>query len=220
MKPVALTLSSRIPFGKYENRLVSDILISDPRYLKWLWVEKKAIAPDTALEQRLRLTPSDFAVAGMKLPKANLKENMKVKQLREAIRQIIRKELNENQPAKSPTPSRPEPTTLPKPGVDKPDEKRRRIGNPDVKPAPKNLKEEEMIDKITARFMKAKQINELLTLDDLEKLSPKNKPAYTDEQISKMTLKQAELALKKGIWDVPQNKKIRAKLLSRIKSLK
>jgi uncharacterized protein (DUF3820 family) len=198
MKPVVLTLSSRIPFGKYENRLVSDILISDPSYLKWLWVEKKAIAPDTALEQRLKLTPSDFAVAGIKLPKAKLKNNMKVTQLRESIRQIIRKELkeggllvspidlayqqgytdakegkpmdwsyvvdlkttynvNENQPAKSPTPSRQEPATLPKPKIDKPDEKRRRIGNPDVKPAPKNLKEEEMVDKITARFIKAKK---------------------------------------------------------------
>jgi len=157
MKPVALTLSSRIPFGKYKNRLVSDILISDPSYLKWLWVEKKAITPDTALEQRLKLTPSDFAVAGTKLPKAKLKENMKLKQLREAIRQIIRKELNENQPAKSPTPSRQEPATLPKPKIDKPDEKRRRIGNPDVKPAPKNITEEEMVDKITARFIKAKK---------------------------------------------------------------
>lgn len=157
MKPVALTLSSRIPFGKYKSRLVSDILISDPRYLKWLWVEKKAIAPDNALEQRLRLTPSDFAVAGMKLPKANLKENMKIKQLREAIRQIIRKELNENQPAKSPTPSRQEPATLPKPKIDKPDEKRRKIGNPNVKPAPKNLKEEAIVDKIVARFTKAKK---------------------------------------------------------------
>jgi uncharacterized protein (DUF3820 family) len=209
MKPVALTLLSRIPFGKYENRLVSDILISDPKYLKWLWVEKKAIAPDNALEQRLRLTPSDFAVAGMKLPKTKLENNMKIKQLREAIRDAIRNEIktsvpknqkyiiedvnddeilyegtkqeimewmwkkfsdgfngmeinpaadiNENQPAKSPTPAHPEPDTLPKPKIDKPDEKRRKIGNPNVKPAPKNLKEEAMVDKITARFIKAKK---------------------------------------------------------------
>ena len=138
MTPVNLTLSSRIPFGKYKDRLVSDILKLHPEYLKWLWVEKKAIIPDNILKQRL-------------------KENMKIKQLREAVRQIIRKELNENQPAKSPTPSRQEPATLPKPKIDKPDEKRRRIGRPDVKPAPKNLKEEEMVDKITARFVKAKK---------------------------------------------------------------
>jgi hypothetical protein len=82
---------------------------------------------------------------------------MKIKQLREAIRNIIRQELNENQPA----PSKPEreTTTIPaRPGTkEKPDEKRRKIGRPDVKPAPKNLKEEEMIDKITARFIKAKK---------------------------------------------------------------
>jgi hypothetical protein len=77
---------------------------------------------------------------------------MKIKQLREAIRSIIKQELNENQPAK-------EPVTIPvKPGTkEKPDEKRRKIGNPDVKPAPKNLKEEEMIDKITKRFLSKKK---------------------------------------------------------------
>jgi uncharacterized protein (DUF3820 family) len=180
MTPIILTLSSRIPFGQYKGRLVSDILKLDPKYLKWLWIEKKAITPDNILKQKL-------------------KENMKVTQLRESIRQIIRKELKEggllaspidlayqqgytdakegkpmdwsyvvdlktaynvteNQPAKSPTPSRQEPATLPKPKIDKPDEKRRKIGNPSVKPAPKNLKEEEMIDKITARFTKAKKI--------------------------------------------------------------
>ncbi len=90
MIPVTLTLSSKIPFGKYKNRLVSDIMIIDPQYLKWLWVEKRAIAPDNALEQRLNLIPSNFAVAGMKLPRTKLKENMKIKQLREAIREIIR----------------------------------------------------------------------------------------------------------------------------------
>ena len=155
MTPVTLTLSSKIPFGKYKNRLVSDIMIIDPRYLKWLWVEKRAIAPDNALEQRLNLIPSDFAVAGMKLPKAKLEENMKIKQLREAIRQIIRKELNENQPKPSTTPS--EPVVLPKPKTDEPDKKRRKIGRPDVQPKPKALKEEEMVDKIVARFMKAKK---------------------------------------------------------------
>jgi hypothetical protein len=86
---------------------------------------------------------------------------MKVKQLREAIRSIIKQELNENQPAKSPTPSRQEPATLPRPKIDKPDEKRRKIGNPSKTPEKipmKNLKEEEMIDKIVARFTKAKKM--------------------------------------------------------------
>jgi hypothetical protein len=138
---------------------------------------------------------------------------MKIKQLREAVRQVIRKEFNENKMSVSktqkyifedidedeilhegtkteimdwmwkkfsdgysgmeinpaaninenqPAPAKPEreTTTIPaRPGTkDKPDEKRRRIGNPDVKPAPKNLmKEEEMVNKITARFIKAKK---------------------------------------------------------------
>jgi hypothetical protein len=137
---------------------------------------------------------------------------MKIKQLRETVRQVIRKELNENNmsvpknqkyiiedidedeilfegtkteimnwmwnkfsdgyngmeinPAadineNQPSPAKPEreTTTIPaRPGTkEKPDEKRRKIGRPDVKPAPKNLKEEEMVDKITARFVKAKK---------------------------------------------------------------
>jgi hypothetical protein len=86
---------------------------------------------------------------------------MKANQLREAIRSIIKKELNENSPAPSkPAPS-PGPTTLPgKPGV-KPDEKRRKIGNPSVKPAPKNImKEEEMVNKIVKRFKSKKPMAE------------------------------------------------------------
>jgi uncharacterized protein (DUF3820 family) len=136
---INLDLNSRINFGKYKGRLVSDILKLDPNYLKWVYHDKKIINPSERLKQRLR------------------ENNMKIKQLREAIRQIIRKELKENQPA----PSKPEreTTTVPaRPGTkEKPDEKRRKIGRPDVKPAPKNLKEEEMVDKITARFIKAKK---------------------------------------------------------------
>ena len=129
-------MKSRMPIGKYKGRLISDLLKLDHEYLKWAY-KNNIINPDNILKQRLR-------------------ENMKIKQLREAIRQIIRKELNENQPV----PSKPEreTTTIPvKPGTkEKPDEKRRKIGRPDVKPAPKNLKEEEMIDKITARFKSKK----------------------------------------------------------------
>jgi len=131
---INLDLDSRINFGKYKGRLVSDILKIDPAYIKWMYYDKKIINPSDKLKQRL-------------------KENMKIKQLREAIRQIIRKELNENQPA----PSKPEReiTTIPvKPGTkEKPDEKRRKIGNPAVKPPHKNkINEEEMINKIVARF--------------------------------------------------------------------
>ena len=88
---------------------------------------------------------------------------MKVKQLREAIRQIIRKELIENSPA----PSKPEreTTTLPaRPGTkEKPDEKRRTIGNPKVKPKPKaKVDENAMLDKIVSRF-KTKTMDEAVS---------------------------------------------------------
>ena len=85
---------------------------------------------------------------------------MKVKQLREAIRSIIKQELNENQPKPATTPNPKGPSTLPGPKIDKPDEKRRKIGNPSKTPKKlpiKNLKEEEMIDKITKRFLSKKK---------------------------------------------------------------
>ena len=78
-------------------------------------------------------------------------------QLREAIREIISKVLNENAPA----PSKPSPGTSPTIAPGKPGEKpgpRRPLGNPDVKPNPKAkaMNEEEMLNKIVARF-KAKK---------------------------------------------------------------
>ena len=60
------------------------------------------------------------------------------------------KVVNENQPA-----TKPKPTVAPS----KPDEKpkpRRPLGNPDVKPAPKAMNEEEMLQKIVARFKSKK----------------------------------------------------------------
>ena len=91
---------------------------------------------------------------------------MKIKQLREAIRQIIRKELIENSPA----PSKPEreTTTIPvRPGTkEKPDEKRRTIGNPKVKPKPKaEIDENVMLDKIVSRFKKKTQQLRLVNLE-------------------------------------------------------
>lgn len=198
MTPITLTLSSRIPFGQYKGRLVSDILKLDPKYLKWLWIEKKAITPDNILKQRL-------------------KENMKIKQLREAIKQIIRKELKENQPA----PSKPEreTTTIPaKPGTkEKPDEKRRKIGNPDVKPKPKNkINEDEIVNKITSRFnnlkksLNEKSLNEMggpvpkATINIEYVGAPNN---INDEKIQRCTteVKQKVEETLKNIFNVPIN---------------
>ncbi len=70
--------------------------------------------------------------------------------LRETIREIITKVLNENAPAA------PKPTTAPTtaPGKPKP---RRPLGNPDVKPKPKaSVNEDEMLAKIVKRFKSKK----------------------------------------------------------------
>jgi hypothetical protein len=75
--------------------------------------------------------------------------------LRETIREIITKVLNEN----APTPTKPgtSPTVDPgKPGTDKP-KPRRPLGNPDVKPKPKaSMNEDEMLAKIIKRFKSKK----------------------------------------------------------------
>jgi hypothetical protein len=79
---------------------------------------------------------------------------MNKNKLKETIREIITKVLNENAPA----PSKPSPGPAVAPG--KPDtgkpKPRRPLGNPDVKPAPKAMNEEEMLKKIVARFKSKK----------------------------------------------------------------
>jgi hypothetical protein len=79
---------------------------------------------------------------------------MQINKLKEAIREAIDKVLSENAPA----PSKPSPGPAVAPG--KPDtgkpKPRRPLGNPDVKPAPKAMNEEEMLKKIVARFKSKK----------------------------------------------------------------
>jgi len=83
---------------------------------------------------------------------------MKAQDLKKIIREIVDKVLAENAPA----PSKPKPTEKPGPAVapGKPDKEkdpnRRKIGNPNVKPAPKAMNEEEMLQKIVARFKSKK----------------------------------------------------------------
>jgi len=72
---------------------------------------------------------------------------MKIDLLRKMVREAI---------AEANAPAAPKPTTAPAttaPGKPKP---RRPLGNPDVKPNPKAMNEEEMLNKIVARF-KAKK---------------------------------------------------------------
>ena len=80
---------------------------------------------------------------------------MTKQQLREAIRKIIKQELNEAAPA----PSKPTPTKEPLVAPGKPAEKkpRRPLGNPNVKPQPKaTMEEAEMLKQVIKRFKSKK----------------------------------------------------------------
>ena len=69
--------------------------------------------------------------------------------IKELLRKMVREALAEAETETKPTTA--PPTT--KPGKPKP---RRPLGNPDVKPNPKAMNEDEMLNKIVARF-KAKK---------------------------------------------------------------
>ncbi len=81
---------------------------------------------------------------------------MNKNKLKEMIREIVDRVLAENQPA----PSKPKPSPGPAVAPGKPDtgkpKPRRPLGNPEVKPAPKAMNEEEMLQKIVARFKSKK----------------------------------------------------------------
>jgi hypothetical protein len=81
---------------------------------------------------------------------------MNINDLKEAIKAAIDKVLSENAPAPSKPSEKPGPAVAPgKPDTGKP-KPRRPLGNPDVKPAPKAMNEEEMLKKIVARFKSKK----------------------------------------------------------------
>jgi hypothetical protein len=86
-----------------------------------------------------------------------LKSKMTKEDLKNYIREALKKRLTENQPA----PETPERGTETIPGKDtEKEEKRRRIGNPDVKPRPKmetmTENEQELIQKIITRYKSGK----------------------------------------------------------------
>lgn len=74
----------------------------------------------------------------------------------EVLKRIMKKAVVENAPAPSKPKEKPGTTTKPgKPGEkEKP---RRPLGNPNVKPAPKAMNEEEVVDKIVKRFKTKKK---------------------------------------------------------------
>jgi len=81
---------------------------------------------------------------------------MNKNKLKEMIREIVDRVLAENAPA----PSKPKPSPGPAIAPGKPDtgkpKPRRPLGNPEVKPNPKAMNEEEMLQKIVARFKSKK----------------------------------------------------------------
>jgi len=75
----------------------------------------------------------------------------------EILRRVVKKSIVENAPAPSKPKEKPGPAVAPgKPGTDKP-KPRRPLGNPEVKPAPKAMNEEEVIKKIVDRFKSKKK---------------------------------------------------------------
>jgi hypothetical protein len=142
---------------------------------------------------------------------------MNKNKLKEMIREIVDRVLDENAPA----PSKPKPSPGPAVAPGKPDtgkpKPRRPLGNPEVKPAPKaGLKEEEMLKKIVARFKSKKGMDEMLSLGNLKSSDKKATPRYTDAEIDAMSVKQAADAFKK-MWDVPHNTDVIAKLKKKLK---
>jgi len=129
---------------------------------------------------------------------------MKIKDLRQIIREEIKSVLSENQPKPAPpreTPGRE--IADPDTDTDKDKGKKRRtIGNPDVQPAPKNktkatIKDADIISKITQRFktLKKKSLSEIKVKNPLEL-----KKAMEDYVKAEQSIK--------GQWDVPANTEI------------
>ena len=142
---------------------------------------------------------------------------MNKNKLKEMIREIVDRVLDENAPAPSKPKPSPGPAVAPgKPNTGKP-KPRRPLGNPDVKPAPKaGLKEEEMLKKIVARFKSKKGMDEMLSLGNLKPSDKKATPRYTDAEIDAMSVKQAADAYK-NMWDVPHNDNAIAKLKKKLR---
>lgn len=89
--------------------------------------------------------------------KQNKSNTMTKEDLKNYIREALKKRLAENQPAPSRETEPGEIETIPDRGTEE-EKKRRRIGNPDVKPRPKamNENEQEIIKRIVARYKAGK----------------------------------------------------------------
>jgi hypothetical protein len=96
-------------------------------------------------------------LARRKQNKPTTENKMTREDLKNYIREAIQKRLMENQPSPSRETEPGETETIPDRGTEE-EKKRRRIGNPDVKPRPKamNENEQEIIKRIVARYKSGK----------------------------------------------------------------
>ena len=128
-------------FKDYSNDAITDMIINLSRY-------EGNEGDIEKLKQLLTLRKKNKPTTDKKMTKEDLKNY---------IRESIKKRLAENQPAPSrETPGR-ETETIPDKGTEE-EKKRRRIGNPAVDPRPKNMNEneQEIIKRIVTRFKSKK----------------------------------------------------------------
>jgi hypothetical protein len=128
-------------FKDYSNDAITDMIINLSRY-------EGNEGDIEKLKQLLALRKKNKPTTDKKMTKEDLKNY---------IRESIKKRLAENQPAPSrETPGR-ETETIPDKGTEE-EKKRRRIGNPAVDPRPKNMNEneQEIVKRIVTRFKSKK----------------------------------------------------------------
>jgi hypothetical protein len=149
---------------------------------------------------------------------------MNKSKIKEIIREIVDRVLAENAPAPSKPKPSPGPAVAPNEPGEKEPERRRRDLRPDKdkNPIPKHmpakagLKEEEIINKIVARFKSKKGMDEMLSLGNLKPSDKKTTPRYTDAEINAMSVKQAADTFN-SMWAVPHNADVLSKLKKKLR---
>jgi hypothetical protein len=125
-------------FSEYSNDALTDMIINLSRF--------------EGNEEEIKIVKQE-----LEKRKQSNNKNMKIKEFKSLVREAVRKKLMENQPA--PSRENPDRETIERGTEEEKDKKRRRIGNPDVKPKPKasmNENEQEILKQIVARFKSKK----------------------------------------------------------------
>jgi hypothetical protein len=133
--------STEESFKDYSNDALTDMIINSSRFEG----NEEGIARVKAELERRRQN------------KQTTDNKMTKEDLKNYIREALKKRLSENQPAPSRETRPGETETIPDKGTEE-EKKRRRIGNPNVDPKPKamNETEQEMVKRIVARYKSKK----------------------------------------------------------------